>query len=292
MQLSFYKLQAYGSDFVLLSAMGQDPPPEEDKSSLAKTILDRRTGVGGKGLVLVYPGEGRSLRLHYYNKQGNSEAPPPDALLCVSRYCFDSGFLANDHLHLHSHVHENDKEIQIRIIDSNNFRVSLGLLSSFKDEDPIVENPEGEYNRTLSVDGRSLVITPIFAGEQFYIHFSTQPQKNKKKFFPLLYRSSTDLKGDTPFPLFASVYARDEIFLPQHFVKDRPDVLSACAAAVSAAVVNGFSDREVVCYWGPENMYVEWAHHNNALYITGSAGYTFTGEYYFGNEEIEHGPAI
>ena len=292
MQLSFYKLQAYGSDFVLLSSMSQDLPPEEDRSSLAKTILDRRTGVGGKGLMLIYPREDRSLGLHYYSKSGNSEHPPPDALLCVSRYCFDSGFLANDHLRLHSQIRNKDEEIVIRIIDSNNFRIALGLVSSFRDGDPIVENPEGEYNSTLSVDGKSLVITPMFAQEQFYIHFSSQPQKNQQKFFSLLHQASKEIKGDIPFPVFASVYARDEIFLPQHFAKERPDVLSACGAAVSAAVVNGFSDREVVCYWGPDKMYVEWAHHNNALYITGSAGYTFTGEYYFGNEEIEDGPTI
>jgi diaminopimelate epimerase len=57
---------------------------------------------------------------------------------------------------------------------------------------------------------------------------------------------------------------------------------SGCAAAaVVAAVVNGFCDREVFVRLPAGDLYLEWREDSNRLLVTGPAVYAFTGTFPF-----------
>lgn len=67
MRIPFWKLSGAGNDFVLLSGL----PKGKSGAALARTLCDRRFGVGGDGLI-VMTRRGGKARLDYRNADGSS----------------------------------------------------------------------------------------------------------------------------------------------------------------------------------------------------------------------------
>ena len=78
-----YKMTGSGNDFVFLDgrATGADEWPAERIVQLC----DRRTGVGGDGLVILTPETATSVRMTYWNADGSRAAMCGNAALCSSR---------------------------------------------------------------------------------------------------------------------------------------------------------------------------------------------------------------
>lgn len=66
MKVPFWKLSGAGNDFVLLAGL----PKGKSGPALAKTLCDRRTGVGADGLLVM--SRGRKFRLDYWNADGSA----------------------------------------------------------------------------------------------------------------------------------------------------------------------------------------------------------------------------
>lgn len=67
MRIPFWKLSGAGNDFVLLSGL----PKGRSGAALARTLCDRRSGVGGDGLIVMKHREA-SVRLDYWNADGSA----------------------------------------------------------------------------------------------------------------------------------------------------------------------------------------------------------------------------
>lgn len=67
MKIPFWKLSGAGNDFVLLSGM----PKGKSAAALARTLCDRRLGVGADGLLVMTRRAGK-IRLDYRNADGSS----------------------------------------------------------------------------------------------------------------------------------------------------------------------------------------------------------------------------
>ncbi len=67
-QLSFYKYQGTGNDFVMIDNRNLEFP---NTTELVKKLCDRRFGVGADGLILLENEEGYDFKMVYYNADGN-----------------------------------------------------------------------------------------------------------------------------------------------------------------------------------------------------------------------------
>ncbi len=86
--LPFLKMEGCGNDYVYIDleeAAGEGLDPVEilrEAPSLARSIADRRFGVGGDGLVLIEDPAGEA-RMHMFNLDGSRGATCGNALRCV-----------------------------------------------------------------------------------------------------------------------------------------------------------------------------------------------------------------
>ena len=67
--MHFVKLQALGNDYVCLDLTGRSPTGETSK--LARSVTDRRRGVGADGLLCIHRGVEGRLRMGLYNADGS-----------------------------------------------------------------------------------------------------------------------------------------------------------------------------------------------------------------------------
>jgi diaminopimelate epimerase len=68
MQITFYKYQGTGNDFVMIDNRDLSFPKKDNK--LVEKLCDRRFGVGGDGLILLESDNNYDFRMIYYNADG------------------------------------------------------------------------------------------------------------------------------------------------------------------------------------------------------------------------------
>ncbi len=78
-----YKMTGSGNDFVMLD--GRSTDAAHWTAARIAAVCDRRTGVGGDGLVLLTPEAADAVRMIYWNSDGSRAAMCGNAALCSAR---------------------------------------------------------------------------------------------------------------------------------------------------------------------------------------------------------------
>jgi diaminopimelate epimerase len=78
-----YKMTGSGNDFVMLD--GRFTSPDRWPATRVAAICDRRSGVGGDGLVILTPDAPGRVRMTYWNSDGSRAAMCGNAALCSTR---------------------------------------------------------------------------------------------------------------------------------------------------------------------------------------------------------------
>jgi diaminopimelate epimerase len=83
--------------------------------------------------------------------------------------------------------------------------------------------------------------------------------------------------------VFARLLNREEISL-RAWRMGSGELLAAdgtAGAALVAAVLNGFGERQCLVHLESGNLFVEWSESDNLVYASGAADYVFLGTYYY-----------
>ena len=89
--MKFTKMHGAGNDFVIINLIEESVPPES-YSELARTLCERRTGIGADGLMLVAKPDGDAdFRLIFYNADGSLGEMCGNGARCIARYGYEHG---------------------------------------------------------------------------------------------------------------------------------------------------------------------------------------------------------
>ncbi len=277
MEIEFLKMQGCGEDAILVDCFKRPAPEEALRGPLARRMLDRTRGVGAASLVLLAPGERLRLAARSLGPDGEEGPVSCNALRCAARYAADAGVVTEDRFTAETL----NGRVAVQVIDSVNVRVDMGLPSGGRLEQ-IREEPLASFTRSLVIGTRSITYTPVSFGLSFGIVFVPAFD------FPFR-RTAREIVRHPEFPertgvAFAQVCSREEIRLRVWEGTENASSCAAAAAAVVAAAVSGFSDREVFVHLSGGDLFIQWEERDNRLYVTGPAGYVFTGTYHFAEE--------
>ncbi|HLB54675.1 MAG TPA: diaminopimelate epimerase [Gemmatimonadales bacterium] len=96
----FYKMTGSGNDFVFLA--DRNARVEEWPAERIRELCDRRTGVGGDGLVILSSEGERGARMVYFNADGSRAGMCGNAALCSTRLAARLGFAPETGMLLHT----------------------------------------------------------------------------------------------------------------------------------------------------------------------------------------------
>ncbi len=88
-RLHLVKMHGARNDFVLLDTRRDDAV--EDPAALARTLCDRRSGVGADGLLLVGASATADAKMRIFNADGGEAEMCGNGVRCVARYLDESG---------------------------------------------------------------------------------------------------------------------------------------------------------------------------------------------------------
>src|ERR1044071_1957981 len=98
--MRLYKMTRSGNDFVFVD--GRDVPPDRLSEAEIRSLCDRRTGVGGDGVVTLTPEGDGAARMVYFNADGSRAGMCGNAALCSTRLAAKLGIAPESGMQLHT----------------------------------------------------------------------------------------------------------------------------------------------------------------------------------------------
>ncbi|MBF0491671.1 MAG: diaminopimelate epimerase [Deltaproteobacteria bacterium] len=270
MKLHFEKWHGLGNDFIMLNAVGQKLNEIEQK---AKSLCERRLGIGCDQLIIVRPSEVADLRMQIYNADGSEVEMCGNGIRCLALFAKKHGLVKNDSMTV-----ETLGGIKKPKIVGNLVEVDMGEPILKASEIPV--NLEGMViGKNVELGGETHPITCVSMGNPHCVLFVQNVEEVPLK------KMGSKIETDALFPKktnveFVQVIDKNTIKLR---VWERgAGATMACGTgacgAVVASILNGFTNRKVQAQLPGGNLDIVWSEKDNRVYMTGPGTEVFNGE--------------
>ena len=281
MDISFYKLHSTGGDYLVTSFLHDQSPDFSVFPVVATRICKRRTGVGANGLLLLTKGVEHALHVSFFLPTGEQCPLPGDAVACMGRFAFDSGFADKSRISCESDF----GVVTTDVIDSANFRVDLGSPRDISNGKEISITSDTNLNRTVSIEGKRFPYTAIRLLAD-YVVFNTIRRPAAAKTL------AAELSGHENLKQIQPVFMRsisDEEFSAYAWTAagKTPDHVSSVGACATAGMLNGFCESEVTVRFRSYLLFAQWLEREGRILVTAPTEYICSGSYYIEFNETE-----
>ncbi len=274
MKLPFTKMHGISNDYIYVNAFDIQLP---DPARVARQVSQRRTGIGGDGLILICPSETAHARMEMYNADGSRGEMCGNGIRCVGKYLYDHGIATDNSLRVDTDA--GLKALFLEVEDGRVSRVTVDMGEPILDGPQIPVAAEGRIvNQPLHVDGHAYAVTCVSMGNPHCVTFVDDveavelekigPQFERHAFFPN--RVNTEfIQVVSPSELNMRVWERGS-------GETGACGTGACGAAV-AAVLNRKSERRVIVHLRGGDLEIDWRAEDNHVHMTGAAEEVFEG---------------
>ena len=262
MNLHFLKLRVTSDPWILVDRCGANagetlaaPEAQTIPDSLAELadwhyaatlVCHPYRGAAARGLMVV-EGVAEPYRVQSWNAGGLIQDLPPAAALCAARWLFDTGRAVGETVSLTSTT----GPMEILVLDSRNFGLALG-------------NPRAGRALPHSPDRFSIALPA--KSVQVRLHDGPIPQRK-------------NLASDARDLIQVGCLARHELQLRVH----GHDVLEAAGAAVAAASLAAYADRDCTVRVGGNRIMVQWPD-EGPMFLAAAPAYCLAGDIWLDDE--------
>jgi len=276
MDIQFIKMQGVGNDYVYLDLLAHDY--QLDFEDLARKISSRHFGVGGDGLVLIMESDKADYRMKMFNADGSEAEMCGNAIRCVGKHLYDSGYIKKDDLSIETLC--GIKYLWITGKDKDgtaeSLRVDMGEPILRGRDIPVAVDDEP----VIGVEVLGYTGTAVSMGNPHFVIFVNEITDHH------VLGVGPKLEVDPLFPKKANIefvqVTGKRSMVMRVWERGSGETLAcgtgACATAV-AGVLNGLTDREVDVKLLGGTLHIEWDAQNNRVYMTGPAEEVFRGVY-------------
>jgi diaminopimelate epimerase len=274
MKLPFTKMHGISNDYVYVNAFATKVP---DPPTVARKVSDRRTGVGGDGLILICPSNSAHARMEMYNADGSRGEMCGNGIRCVGKFVYEHGLAKANPLKI-----DTDAGLKVLFLELNDNKVARVTVDM---GEPILEGSripvaaQGQIiNQPLEVGRKTYRVTCVSMGNPHCVTFvdavdpleleKIGPKFEHHPFFPK--RVNTEfIHVVGPTELNMRVWERGS-------GETWACGTGACAAAVATAL-NKKTGRRVTIHLRGGDLAIEWREEDNHVYMTGPAEEVFEG---------------
>lgn len=153
MTLDFVKMHAAGNDYIYLDCFGSEP---DKPQKIAKMLSRRHFSVGADGIVLVLPSARAHARMRIFNADGSEASTCGNALRCVAKWLWESGFVRKSHITVETDSGIRDVFLSVRDGRVGAITVDMGVCRT------------GEHI-SLSVGGEKYELLTVRAGNEHQV---------------------------------------------------------------------------------------------------------------------------
>lgn len=274
MRLPFTKMHGISNDYVYVNTFST---PVTDPAGLARRLSERRTGIGGDGLILICPSATAHARMEMYNADGSRGTMCGNGIRCVGKYIYDHGLSHANPLRI-----ETDSGLKVLFLELDNravARVTVDMGEPILDGRQIpLARPGRMIDQPLTVDGTAYQVTCVSVGNPHCVTFvedvaplaleTLGPRFEHHPLFPD--RVNTEfIQVLGPTELTMRVWERGS-------GETWACGTGACAAAVAATLTRR-AERRVTVHLRGGDLDIDWRADDSHVYMTGAAEEVFEG---------------
>lgn len=245
MKVPFVKMQGCGNDYIYVDCFENTV---ENPERVSEILSDRHFGIGGDGLVLICPSQVADAKMRMFNADGSEGLMCGNAIRCVGRFLYNRRNVKKEFIDIETlsgikRLKINDDNGQLFI------SVNMGKAEFEPSKIPVKLDGDEIIDRCAEFNGREYKITCVSMGNPHCVVFgdgidSLEIEKVGPKF------ENSPLFPERINTEFIEVIDRKTLKM-RVWERGSGETLAcgtgACAA-VSAAVKNGFCDKDTeVC---------------------------------------------
>lgn len=166
--MRFAKWQGIGNDFVMLA----DPDDSLTLSAeVVRALCDRRTGIGGDGVIRVAPGaDGTDLFMDYVNSDGSIGEMCGNGIRCLALFAVQQGLADKDELKIGTRA-----GTKVVWIDGDRVRVDMGPPIFDPKQVPVVWPGSEALHAKITLEDRTVEAACIGMGNPHAVLFVDEP---------------------------------------------------------------------------------------------------------------------
>lgn len=262
--MRFTKMQGLGNDYIYLDCINRYI---EDVSALAIQMSDRHFGVGGDGIICIYPSACADFRMEIYNADGSRAEMCGNGIRCVGKYVYDHGLTHRTELTVETLAGIKDLRLCVEQGKVAMVLVDMGI--------PEVSSPQA-----ICLNGQKWTIIPVSMGNPHVVLMVDKiaeapvatlgPQIERHPIFP----DRTNVE-------FVTVSSRNSLAM-RVWERGSGETLAcgtgACAA-LAACVATGQCDSRAEIILSRGKLWVDWDDASKHIFLTGPAATVFEGEW-------------
>ncbi|MGI6604530.1 MAG: diaminopimelate epimerase [bacterium] len=158
----FRKIHGLGNDFVLTHGID---PMLVDLSEAARSICDRKFGIGADGLILVLPSDKADFRMRIFNPDGSEPEMCGNGIRCFAKYVYEQGLSNKTELTVETLAGIIKPKLLVTNGRVNEVQVDMGRPRLQAGDIPVVGFGAGPVvEAPLEVEGERLCFTGVSMG--------------------------------------------------------------------------------------------------------------------------------
>ncbi|MDW5562270.1 MAG: diaminopimelate epimerase [Methanomassiliicoccus sp.] len=163
----FWKYHGLGNDFILFEDRDRKAPASPDA---VMALCDRRTGIGGDGILYVRPDKEADAYMKIMNSDGSEAEMCGNGIRCVAKHLYDFSFSPRRRMRINTLA--GMKEVDVAASANEATEVSVGMGAPRLDCRDIPMGCEGRFvDRDIEIDGLSIRGTAVSMGNPHFIIF-------------------------------------------------------------------------------------------------------------------------
>jgi carbamoyl-phosphate synthase large subunit len=275
MKLHFTKMQGAGNDHIYINAFNQTIDSPE---SLAIFLSDRNFGIGGDGLVLIYPSDIADARIKLFNLDGSERKMSGNAIRCVGKYLYDNKMVSRKNITI-----ETASGLKyLELFTTNGFvdkvTVNMGAPILNPKKIPVKLSGDRIVGREVEIENEKFVITCVSMGNPHCIIFTNSVENvNVDKYGSMI--ENSPIFPNRVNVEFVEVIDRTtlKIRVWERGCGETVASGTGASAAIVASVLSGYCDKdtEIKAILKGGNLKINYS--DEAVFLTGSCEKVYEG---------------
>lgn len=274
--MKFTKMHGLGNDYVCINGFRENVPMPE-KAAIA--LCDRHYGIGADGMLLILPSEKADFRMKLYNADGSEAGMCGNGIRCFGKYVYDHGMTKSQELTIETL--SGLRRLSLKTVSGKveEVRVDMGIPVLDPHCIPIQSEKDLVLQEPIQVCQKDFLITGVSMGNPHIVIFGEDLEQLPME------KWGSALEFHPKFPErtnieFCKVIDQKTIRMRvwERGVGETFACGTGACAAVVAAVLNGFTEREVCVKLPGGQLEVAWDQETQHVFLTGEAQMVFEGE--------------
>lgn len=279
--MKFSKMHGIGNDYIYVNGFEEKLTNPE---ALSIVLSDRRTGIGGDGLILILPSEKADFRMQMFNADGSEGKMCGNGIRCVGKYVYDRGLTKKTDITVETL--SGLRRLTLFPADDGKIekvRVWMGV-PRFSDTDEISDLPEKAFPARLSSNGQTFPFYSVSMGNPHTVTIVKAVDTFDVE------KHGKNIQGLSQFPESVNVEfveeVSDSVIKMRVYERGSGETLAcgtgACASAAVMMRLGKLNKTAKVVLLGG-TLEIEWL--EDGIYMTGPAAHVFDGEVALTNDK-------